>query len=201
MVNSINGLNYAGTNAVSFGQGAVAAQGQYTTNPYQNDSFTASKQPAKEEEEKGSFLKKAIITAAVVLGGAAAAKKWLPMVRDFDKALLSADKVKLTDRAIGAVSTLGEKVLGGLGKLKGLFSKTDDVAENVAKKEVKIKSFGLTEKGKARAELRKAQDAYKNISAHNPKSVINLGNGKTSLPIGLPTPEQVEATISKMAKK
>ena len=62
----------------------------------------------------------------------------------------------------------------------------------------------MSKKAQKRVKARRAADEVKNWKTHNPKKAILAGDGKAelpSLPIGLPTPEQVDKTIAEEMKK
>ncbi len=187
---------------ISFGQVTnVAPQGQvvapqtvyYATPQMQADTYVSS------TKKKTNPLAKLVVTAAVVLGGSALATKIPAVKKAVEKVAKNPETSKIFDKALNKVNTIGEKVIEvankGINKVKGIFNKGKSSAD--------IDISGLSEKGQARVKARRAADELNKLKTHNPKDVIILGDGKPKmpeLPIGLPTPEQVEATIAKMAK-
>ncbi|MCQ2789380.1 MAG: hypothetical protein MJ229_03270 [bacterium] len=100
-----------------------------------------------------------------------------------------------TKKAMAEDMKIEKQIL--IDKVKKFF-KGKDNADEVVKDASKI-----SKNAKKRVKTRRVADEVKNWKTHNPNDVIILDDGKLGMskfPIGLPTPEQVEATMAKMKK-
>ncbi len=100
-----------------------------------------------------------------------------------------------TKKAIAEDKKIEKQIL--IDKVKKFFKgnkNVDEVVEDASK---------MSKNAKKRVKARRVADEIKNWKTHNPNDVIILDDGKLGMskyPIGLPTPEQVEATMAKMKK-